>query len=64
MLAALLLLAAPVLSAQEESDRVTIELFTPGADEAPAAAESTVGVGVDLVEVVGKCIYEFLELDS
>lgn len=52
MLAALLLLAAPVLSAQEESDRVTIELFTPGADEAPAAAETTVGVGVDLVEFV------------
>ena len=52
MLAALLLLATPVLSAQEEGDRVTIELFTPGADEAPAAAETTVGMGVDLVEFV------------
>ena len=41
MLAALLLLAAPVPSAQEEGDRVTIELFTPGADEAPAAAETS-----------------------
>ena len=52
MLAALLLLAAPSLLAQGDDDGVTIELFTPGADETAAAAETTVGMGVDLVEFV------------
>ncbi|MEC8495681.1 MAG: hypothetical protein VXZ39_12195 [Planctomycetota bacterium] len=52
MLVGLLLLVAPVLSPQDDGGGVTIELFSPGVDEAPAAAETTVGMGVDLVEFV------------
>lgn len=52
MLAALLLAVAPLVLAQDGDEEVTIDLFTPAAGETTATAETTVGMGVDLVEFI------------